>query len=69
MPRLNERRVAHKSTGGIPPTIPAPVDPVGNAAAGLTPNTVARAPARQFDGPRFSRPVGLDGDYILSFRT
>jgi hypothetical protein len=41
MPRLNERRVAHKSTGGIPPKIPMPVGPVGNAPNHLTPNTVA----------------------------
>ena len=41
MPRVNDRRVAHKSTGGIPPKIPTPVDPVGNAPNHLTPNTVA----------------------------
>jgi hypothetical protein len=41
MPRLNRRRsVAHKSTGGILPAIPVPVDPVGNAPP-LTSNTVA----------------------------
>jgi len=39
--RLSHRRVAHKSTGGILPEIPAPVDPVGNAPVRLTPNTVA----------------------------
>jgi hypothetical protein len=38
--QLTRRRVAHKSTGGMPPAIPAPVDPLGNAP-GLTPNTVA----------------------------
>ena len=41
MPRVNDRRVAHKSTGGIPPKIPTPVGPVGNAPNHLTPNTVA----------------------------
>ena len=41
MPRVNDRRVAHKSTGGIPPKIPTPVGPVGNAPSHLTPNTVA----------------------------
>ena len=41
MPRVNDRRVAHKSTGGIPPEIPTPVGPVGNAPNHLTPNTVA----------------------------
>ena len=40
MPRLNRNRVAHKSTGGRLPAIPAPVDPVGNTPL-LTPNTVA----------------------------
>jgi len=33
-------RVAHKSTGGRRPAIPAPVDPVGNAPS-LFSNTVA----------------------------
>jgi hypothetical protein len=41
MPRVNERRVVHKSTGGIPPKIPTPVGSVGNAHNHLTPNTVA----------------------------
>ena len=41
MPRVNDRRVAHKSTGGIPPKIPTPVGSVGNAPNHLTPNTVA----------------------------
>lgn len=31
MLRVNQRRVAHKSTGGMFPSIPEPVDPVGNA--------------------------------------
>ncbi len=39
--RLSHRRVVHKSTGGILPKIPAPVDLVGNAPPRLTPNTVA----------------------------
>jgi hypothetical protein len=38
--QLIEGRVVHKSTGGVPPSIPQPVDPVGNAAP-LKPNTVA----------------------------
>jgi hypothetical protein len=41
MLRVNDRRVAHKSTGGIPPKIPTPVGSVGNAPNHLTPNTVA----------------------------
>jgi hypothetical protein len=43
MPRVNDRRVAHKSTGGIPPKIPTPVGSVGNAPNHLTTNTVARS--------------------------
>ena len=39
--RLNPRCVAHKSTGGILPKIPEPVDLVGNAPLPLTLNTVA----------------------------
>lgn len=39
--RVSRRRVANKSTGGILPKIPAPVDPVGNAPNYLTKNTVA----------------------------
>ena len=38
--QLTRRRVGHKSTGGILPSIPEPVDPVGNAAP-LKSNTVA----------------------------
>jgi hypothetical protein len=38
--QLTRGRVVHKSTGGISPSIPEPVDPVGNAAP-LTSNTVA----------------------------
>jgi hypothetical protein len=41
MLRVNDRRVAHKSTGGIPPKIPTPVGSVGNSPNHLTPNTVA----------------------------
>ena len=40
-PRVSPRRVAHKSTGEIPPKIPVPVDPAGNAPDRLTPHTVA----------------------------
>ena len=39
--RVSRRRAAHKSTGGILPKIPMPVDPVGNAPNHLTTNTVA----------------------------
>ena len=35
-----DNRVAHKSTGGVLPWTPQPVDPVGNPVP-LTPNTVA----------------------------
>ena len=35
-----DNRVAHKSTGGVLPWTPEPVDPVGNPVP-LTPNTVA----------------------------
>ena len=38
--QLTGRRVGHKSTGGILPSIPEPVDPVANAAP-LKSNTVA----------------------------
>ena len=38
--QLTMRRVGHKSTGGILPSIPEPVDPVANAAP-LKSNTVA----------------------------
>ena len=38
--QLTGRRVVDKSTGGILPSIPKPVDPVGNAAP-LKSNTVA----------------------------
>ena len=44
--QLTGRRVGHKSTGGILPSIPEPVDPVANAAP-LTFNTVA--PGTGFD--------------------
>jgi hypothetical protein len=50
--QLTGRRVVHKSIGGILPSVPEPVDPVGNAAR-LKSNTVAlttfidRAPAKQ----------------------
>ena len=40
MPRLKRPCVAHKSTGGIPHQVPAPVDSVGNPIP-LTSNTVA----------------------------
>ena len=39
--RINRRRAAHKSTGGMLHSIPAPVDPVGSAPQPLTSNTVA----------------------------
>ncbi len=35
-----DNRVAHKSTGGVLPWTPQPVDPVGNPVP-LIPNTVA----------------------------
>jgi hypothetical protein len=38
--QLTGRRVVHQSTGGILPSIPKPVDPVGNATP-LKSNTVA----------------------------
>jgi len=38
--QLTGRRVVHKSIGGILPSVPEPVDPVGNAAR-LKSNTVA----------------------------
>jgi hypothetical protein len=41
MPRRLARRVAHKSTGGVLPWTPEPVDPVGNPPHCLTPSTVA----------------------------
>ena len=42
--QLTGRGVFHKSTGGILPSIPEPVDPVGNAAP-LKSNTVALIPS------------------------
>ena len=38
--QLTRQRVVHKSTGGLFPSIPEPVDAVGNAAP-LKSNTVA----------------------------
>ena len=38
--QLTRRRVVHKSTGGILPSVPEPVDAVGNAAP-LKSNPVA----------------------------
>ena len=38
--QLTRRRVVHKSTGGILPSVPEPVDAVGNASL-LKSNTVA----------------------------
>ena len=45
MPRLNRKRVVHRSTGGMLAAIPAPVDPVGNAPRQLTSKTVAHPSA------------------------
>jgi hypothetical protein len=41
MSRVNPRRIAQKSIGGIPPKIPTPVVTVGNVPNDLTSNTVA----------------------------
>jgi len=41
--RIVNQGLAHKSTGGIPLSLPEPVDPVGNA---LTLNTVASRAAQ-----------------------
>jgi len=43
--QLTRRRVVHKSTGGILPSVPEPVDAVGNASL-LKSNTVALSAAR-----------------------
>jgi hypothetical protein len=45
-----DNRVAHKSTGGVLPWTPEPVDPVGNPVP-LTPNTVA-LPTHSFGARR-----------------
>jgi len=41
--KLDSRRVAHKSTGGMLYAIPEPVDPVGNAP----PTQLGNAPSTQ----------------------
>ena len=43
--KLNNRRVVHKSTGGVRPRTPPPVDPVGNPPPPSPLNTVAHLPA------------------------
>jgi hypothetical protein len=43
--KLNSRRVVHKSTGGVLPRTPQPVDPVGNPPPPSPLNTVAHLPA------------------------
>jgi hypothetical protein len=48
MPRRLARRVAHKSTGGVLPWTPEPVDPVGNPPHCLTPSTVAHLKSSRF---------------------
>jgi hypothetical protein len=63
MPRVNDRRVAHKSTGGIPPKIPTPVGPVGNAPSHLTPNTVA-LPANESLSLTLIRSVGRNSPRV-----
>jgi hypothetical protein len=58
--QLTRRRVVHKSIGGILPSIPEPVDPVGNAAR-LKSNTVAlseRSRVQQLSSPRTTRRLG-----------
>jgi len=56
MPRLKRHSVTHKSTGGMLTSIPAPVDPVGNA---VTSNTVALPVAGEAPfGPMIHRRFG-----------
>ena len=43
--KLKSRRVVHKSTGGVRPRTPQPVDPVGNPPPTSSLNTVAHLPA------------------------
>src|ERR1700722_9136615 len=43
--KLKSRRVLHKSTGGVLPRTPQPVDPVGNPPPPSPLNTVAHLPA------------------------
>ena len=43
--KLKSRRVVHKSTGGVLPRTPQPVDPVGNPPPPSPLNTVAHLPA------------------------
>ena len=54
--QLTRRRVVHKSTGGILPSVPEPVDAVGNASL-LKSNTVALSAARvgAFSAPSRNR--------------
>jgi hypothetical protein len=42
--KLKSRRVVHKSTGGVLPRTPEPVDPVGNPPSAASFNTVAHPP-------------------------
>ena len=62
--KLNNRRVVHKSTGGVRPRTPPPVDPVGNPPPPSPLNTVAHLPtaapagllSRKITGEVISQP-------------
>src|ERR1700722_9513480 len=54
--KLKSRRVVHKSTGGVLPWTPEPVDPVGNPPPPPPFNTVAHLPAA---APPASSPMKL----------
>ena len=57
MPRVNDRRVAHKSTGGIPPKIPTPVDAVGK-------RLTTRLPTQSLPPPSSPSVFVLHGESI-----
>jgi hypothetical protein len=54
--KLKSRRVVHKSTGGVLPRTPEPVDPVGNPPSASSFNTVAHLPAAMRPASRNVHP-------------
>ena len=69
--RMSASRVAHKSTGGTLQSLPAPVDPVGNAPGCLTSQTVAPPSTLQAEGylvlEFYSGATGLSGRFTEGF--
>ena len=54
--KLKSRRVVHKSTGGMLNSIPAPVDPVGNAPSSSL-NTVAHLDPLPEKGEGYAKEI------------